>query len=89
MADFGDQSDTLDEGQIFRAVYDKPKIALRVYGVDALVPEDYDSYEVSYITAGNGIGDVGLLTFLKSAAIVAAISFTYDTQHRFLKAERV
>lgn len=89
MADFGDQSDTLDEGQIIKAVYDKPKIALRVYGIDGLVPEDYDAYEVSFITSGNGIGDVGLLTFKKNAAIVAAISFTYDSQHRFLSAERV
>lgn len=89
MADFGDQSDTLDEGQAIKAAYDKGKIAHRVIALDVLVPEDYDEYDMSYITSGPGIGEVGLITFKKSSIVVAALSFTYDSLNRCINVTRI
>lgn len=89
MADYGDQSNTLDEGQIERAVYDKEKIAKRVIALDNLVPEDFDEYDATYISSGPGIGEVGLLTFKKSGNVVAAISYTYDADNRLINVKRI
>lgn len=89
MADYGAQSDTLDEGQIERAVYDKEKIAKRVIALDALVPEDYDEYDMSYISSGPGVGEVGLITFKKAALVVAAVSFSYDASNRVINVKRI
>lgn len=101
MADYGDQSETLDAAQAVKAAYDKAKVAHRVtlagsggipdkvIAVDMLVTEDYDSYELSYITSGPGVGDVGLILFKKMAATVAVISFTYDSNNSLIKTERL
>lgn len=89
MADFGDQSNTLDAGQAVKAAYDKEKIAHRVIALDGLVPEDYDEYDLAYITSGPGIGQVGLMTFKKTSLVVAAVSFTYDSLNRLINVTRI
>lgn len=89
MANFGDQSDTLDEGQIEKAVYDKEKIAKRVIALNNLIPEDYDQITLAYITSGNGIGEIGTVMYKKNADIVAVLSLTYDSQNRLTDVERI
>lgn len=89
MADYGDQSDTLDPAQIEKAIYDKEKIAQRVLALDNLVPEDFDEIDYNYIAVGNGVGEVGLMVFKKATQIVAAISFTYDANHRCINTKRI
>lgn len=89
MSDFGDQSDTLDEGQIFRAVYDKSKVALRTLAHSSLVPEDYDQISLSYISSGNGTGEVGVVTYKKATVVVAILSLTYDSENRIIDVLRM
>lgn len=89
MADYGEQSDTLDANQAIKAAYDKAKIVHRVEAFDSLVTEEYDEFECAYISSGPGIGEVGTLIFKKSAVIVAVISFTYDSLNRLISAARI
>ena len=89
MADFGDQSDTLDSNQAIKAVYDKSKIALRTIAFNSLVPEDYDRIDLSYITTGNGTGEIGVVSYLKDSFIVAMLSLSYDSQDRIIKVESI
>jgi len=89
MADYGDQSDTLDEGQIFRAIYDKPKVAIRTLAFNSLVPEDYDEITLAYITSGNGTGEIGTVLYKKASVTVAALSLTYDSSNRLIDVLRV
>lgn len=89
MADYGDQSDTLDEGQIIKAVYDKSKIVLRTLALNPLVTEDYDQITVAYISSGNGIGEIGTVMYKKNSTIVAVLSLSYDSQNRLIDVVRI
>lgn len=89
MADFGDQSNTLDSNQAIKAVYDKEKIALRTIAFNSLVPEDYDEVNLTYISSGNGTGEIGLVTYLKATSTVAILSLSYDSQNRIISVEKV
>ena len=82
-------SDNLDPSQIKKATYDQPKNASRVIALDALVPEDYDAYDLVYVSSGPGIGEVGLITFKNGGSPIAAVSFTYDSLNRVISTERV
>lgn len=89
MADYGDQSDTLDAGQAIKAAYDKEKIAHRVIALNTLIPEDYDEVVISYIASGNGTGEIGLVTYKKTSTIVAVLSLTYDSLNRLIDVQRL
>lgn len=89
MANFGAQSDTLDPGQIERAVFDKEKVAKRVIALSNLVWEDYDQVSLAYISSGNGVGEIGTVIYKKDSTPVAVLSLTYDSQNRLTDVERL
>lgn len=89
MSNFGDQSETLDSGQIARAVYDKEKIAIRTIALSNLVPEDFDEITLAYISSGNGTGEIGTVMYKKTSVTVAVLSLTYDSQNRLTGVARI
>ena len=78
MSDFSDQSNTLDSGQAIKAAYDKEAVAHRVIALNSLVPEKFDTIDISYIVAGNGKNQIGLLNYKLGITTVAVLCLSYD-----------
>jgi len=51
---------------------------LPVARFNALVPEIYDSISLTYVTAGNGIGEIETVTYKLAAATQAVLTISYD-----------
>jgi len=46
------------------------------------VPDNYDSIELTYVSSGNGIGEVETVTYKLSSTTVATLTLSYDAQNR-------
>ncbi len=55
-------------------------IAARTAG--SLVPLEHDSVELTYVTSGNGIGEIETVSYKLGVATVATLTLTYDSQDR-------
>lgn len=75
-----------DAPQTLRYAFDDDSNALRVAG--SLVPENFDTLELTYIVAGDGAGEIGTITYIKDLAIVATLTLTYDGSDRLIRVER-
>ena len=79
----------MDIGNIARAVYDVPTSAYKVLPVGGtLVPDHYDSITLTYITSGNGVGQVGTVVYNLSGGTVATLTLTYDSSGRVITVTR-
>jgi hypothetical protein len=75
----------LDANQVIREVFDASDEALRVKQIGGtLVPDTYDSIELSYVSAGNGVGEIGTVIYKLDAATIATLTLSYDVSNRLI-----
>ena len=74
-----------DGQQVLREVHDPDKESLRVVDVGVLVPEEYDHLTLTYVTVGNGIGEIETVVYREGGAsgtVVATLTLAYDGSDR-------
>lgn len=57
----------------------------QVVGIEGLAPADFDRGDLTYVAAGDGIGEIETVTYYKNGAIVCTITLTYDSQNRITR----
>jgi len=78
-----ESANSIDFPQVLQRSYDVSNECLKVSQVAGiLVPENYDSIELSYITSGNGTGEIGTVVYKLDGTTVATLSLTYDASDR-------
>lgn len=66
-----------------------PSVGLAVTNVGgSLIPEAYDEIALTYVVAGNGIGEVETVTYSKDSVSIATLTLTYDAQNRVINVVR-
>jgi hypothetical protein len=79
----------LDYRQATTQAFDEARDAMRVIGVGGnLVPQDYDEIDLTYVVAGNGVGQVKTATYYKATVAVATLTLTYDAANNLTKVVR-
>ena len=53
-----------------------------------LVPQQYDQMTLSYITSGNGAGEIGTVEYRYTGNLVATLTLTYDGSNRLVDVVR-
>lgn len=71
-----------DGQQVLRAVYDVDQNTLRTSLLGALVPEAYDEIDLTYVAAGNGVGEIETVTYSLEGSTVATLTLSYDSSDR-------
>lgn len=73
----------LDPGQILQSAFDADTSGLKTTNVSgSLITVAYDSIELTYLSSGNGSGQVGTVTYKLSGSTVATLTLTYDGSNR-------
>lgn len=79
----------LDPGQIVKTVYDDDKEAFKVSQIGgSLVPELYDTIELTYVASGNGAGEIQTVTYSLAGDDVALLTLAYDGSNRLASVTR-
>lgn len=71
----------LDGQQVLRAAYDSTSGGLGTVNLSALVPAAFDYIALTYVTSGNGVGEIETVTYKSGGAggtTVATLTLTYD-----------
>jgi len=79
----------LDSGQVIEASFDPLYEAIDVVNIGgSLVPDLYDEIDLTYVTVGNGIGQIETATYKLSTLNIATLTLTYDSSNRIIKVVR-
>jgi hypothetical protein len=70
------------------SVYDADENALRTLKVGSLVPEEYDEIDLTYVTAGNGLGEIETVQYSKDGAAFALLTLSYDSSNNLINVIR-
>lgn len=54
----------------------------------SLVPEKYDELELTYVAAGNGVGEVETVVYKLSSVTIATLTLAYDSSNRVISVVR-
>lgn len=81
-------SSKLDSNQVLPAAFDDQSNSLNVKGISGLVTESYDNLEISYITTGNGVGEVGQVKYKAGSVVVATLTLAYDSDSKVISVVR-
>lgn len=86
---------TLDEQQVVQSVFDITNDALRVNDINSamgvLVPEEYDYIGITYVAAGDGMGEIETVTYKTGGAggtTVALLTLTYNIDDKLATVTR-
>lgn len=62
---------------------------LNVYSIGGtLVPEKYNDLQLTYVAAGNGVGEVETVTYFLDATEICTLTLTYDASNRITRVQR-
>lgn len=79
----------LDSNQAIRKSYSDADEALRVLPISGnLVPEKYDEIDLTYVAAGNGVGEIETVTYSLSGNVIATLTLSYNSDNKLIKVER-
>lgn len=78
----------LDFQQIIRSAYDDASNSLQTQSMGSLVPEPYDELVLTYVTVGNGLGEIETVTYKKDGSTVATITLGYDGSDKLISVVR-
>jgi hypothetical protein len=73
-----------DADQAIREAYSAEDAAFRNINIASLVPEAYDYIALTYVTSGDGIGEIETVTYKTGGAsgtTVATLTLTYDSSN--------
>ena len=62
---------------------------LPVTDISNLVPNNYDSISLTYVTTGNGIGEIETVTYELSSSTVATLTLSYDVNNKLSTVTKV
>lgn len=78
-----------DPGNIIRAIYDEGSNSVQAILTGGnLVPDQYDQISLTYITSGNGTGEIGTATYKLNNVSIATLTLTYDSSNRLIDVVR-
>jgi len=78
-----------DPGQVIEASFDPTYEALDVINIGgSLVPDLYDEIDLTYVVAGNGIGQIYTATYKLQTLNIATLTLTYDSSNRIVNVVR-
>lgn len=81
----GKLNSKLDASQIAREVFDDSTESIKVKSVGgSLVPDVYDTIAITYISSGNGLGEVSTATYSLSGNVIATLTLSYDVSNRLI-----
>lgn len=73
----------LDFPQVIRTAFDDATGALKIEAIAGnLVVEQYDEIDLTYVAAGNGVGEIQTVTYKKAGNAVALLTLSYDGSNR-------
>lgn len=79
----------LDADQAIRKSYDDAAEALRVIPAGGtLVPEQYDEVTLTYVAAGNGVGEIETVTYSLEGSDIVTLTLSYDGSNRLINVIR-
>lgn len=88
-----DRLSKLDADQVIRRVVQDigdGELAQKVSVVTGnLVPEKYDSIELTYVTSGNGIGEIETVVYKNGGLTVATLTLTYNPDDKLSSVSKV
>jgi len=75
----------LDSTQTTKQAFDETQDAHRVMPISGSpVTEPYDQQVLTYITSGNGTGEVGTITYKLNGSTVATLTLTYNADNKVI-----
>lgn len=74
----------LDASQTIRDAYVDELEAHRVIPLGVLVPEDFNSVDITYISSGPGTGEIGTVVYKLDGNSVATLTLSYDGSNRLI-----
>lgn len=77
-----------DADQAIREAYSADDAAFRNINIASLVPEAYNEIDISYITSGNGVGEIGTVQYINNGELVATLTLQYDSSDRLINVTR-
>jgi hypothetical protein len=60
--------------------------AIATQGSSALAIPAYDRFDVTYVAAGNGAGEIKTITYYKDGSVVGTVTFTYNADDKVTSA---
>lgn len=82
---------TLDYPQVLKNVHSQSDQALQVKNIANLITVPFDSITLTYITSGNGAGQVGQVNYYTggtSGTLVATLVLSYDASSNLISVAR-
>jgi len=78
----------LDGNQTLQSGFDDSKQAHRMLNLGQLVPEEFDTMELTYVTVGNGVGEIETTVYKLNTVTVATLTLSYDSSNRLASVTR-
>lgn len=82
---------SLDANQAIQGAYRDAEEALAVVDTSALVPEQYDDLQLTYVAAGNGVGEIETVEYRQggpAGILIATLTLGYDGSNRLISVTR-
>lgn len=57
-------------------------VAVRVFNTNLLIPDTYDEIELTYVSSGNGVGQIETVVYKSNAVVVGTLTLSYDGSDR-------
>lgn len=74
-----------DTGNIFRSVYDSDTESLKTLLTGgSLVPEKFDELALTYVTSGDGLGEIQTVTYKLNGNTIATLTLTYNVSSKLI-----
>lgn len=73
----------LDPGQIIKHAYDDSTESIKVkVTTGVLISEPYDEIDLTYVAAGNGVGEIQTVIYKLGGSTVATLTLSYNAQNK-------
>lgn len=78
-----------DPGNIIKSVYDPATDSLKsILTGGKLVPEKFDEIALTYVTSGNGLGEIQTVTYKLAGSTLATLTLTYNVSNKLINVVR-
>lgn len=77
------------QGTVLRKSFDPDNNLINVNALNSFVPARYDEIDITYISGGNGDGEIGTVSWLLDNETISTISLTYDSSNRLINIVKV
>lgn len=54
----------------------------------SLVPEEFDQITLTYVAAGNGVGEIETAEYRNNGSLIATLTLSYDASNRLIDVVR-